>query len=355
MTASSGTPFRLDERALQASALRAQVLERCRRTLHHDMNNAVQSIHSGLELLAKCIDSPGIARISPQECIALLQQQFVTLRQTLTRLVDDITDPPGDPERFDLSALTSDALQLLRHERAASKASTDIAPDVSVHARKVNVRTAVLALLLDAIDHLPSDRVLDVSVVRQGEQAVLEIKGARQSMSAAETAASPLVRMLAQMLANEAAELAVRQVDERISTAIHLPSPADGMSAHAAKAAALRVLIADRNRDAADSLAMILQLEGMQAQTLYSGDRLPKVLATFAPDIALIDIELGCDVQELARAAQAAQRPGARRPLLAQVSSTEGARHEAFDAHLLRPVEWPQLQALIARARSRIR
>ena len=62
MTASSGTPFRLDERALQASALRAQVLERCRRTLHHDMNNAVQSIHSGLELLAKCIDSPGIAR-----------------------------------------------------------------------------------------------------------------------------------------------------------------------------------------------------------------------------------------------------------------------------------------------------
>lgn len=353
MTSSSGSQFRLDERALQASALRAQVLERCRRTLHHDMNNAVQSIHSGLELLAKCIGSPGIARISPQECIALLQQQFVTLRQTLNRLVDDIADPPGDAERFDLSALTSEALQLLRHERAASKAHTTIESGVTAHGRTVNVRTVVLALLLDAIDHLPSDRMLEVSVERRGERAVLEIKSARQSTNAAETAASPLVRVLARMLADEAAELDVKQIDELISTVIYLPSPANETGAHEGNAGSVRVLIADRNRDAADSLAMILQLEGMQAQTLYSADRLPDVLATFDPDVALIDVELAdCDFHALARAAR---QPGARRPLLAQVSSTEEAKHEAFDAHLLRPVEWPQLQALIARARSKIR
>lgn len=327
------------------------MLERCRRTLHHDMNNAVQSIHSGLELLAKCIATPGIVRVSPQECIALLQQQFVTLRQTLDRLVDDIAEPPGDPETFDLSALTSEALQLLRHERAASKAKIDIESGVAAHARKVNVRTTVLALLLDAIDDLSSDGVLEVTIARKGQQAVLEISGIRGSASVEETSVSPLVRALKRMLAEDGAELGVRQAGDAISIAVYLPSPAQGAGPRAASTGPVRVLIADRTRDAADSLAMILQLEGMEARTVYSGDQLRDELASFSPDVALIDIDLpGCDVHDIARAAR---EQGANRPVLAQVSSTDQGKHALFDAHLLRPVEWPQLQALIARARSK--
>ncbi len=351
MPSSSGSTFRLDERNLQSSALRAQVLERCRRTLHHDMNNAVQSIHSGLELLAKCIGMPGVVRVSPQECITLLQQQFVTLRQTLNRLVDDIAEPPGDPETFDVSALTSEALQLLRHERAASKAKLDIEAGVTVHARKVNVRTAILALLLDAIDHLPNEGTVQVAITRKDQQAVLEIGGTHRATSVEEPSARPLVRILKHMLAEDGVDIGVRHTGDAISTALYVPSPANDTSMPAASTAPVRVLIADRTRDAADSLAMILQLEGMEARTVYSGEQLRDVLTSFSPDVALIDIDLpGCNVYEVARAVR---EHDSNRPLLAQVSSTDREKHALFDAHLLRPVEWPQLQALITRARSR--
>lgn len=351
MPSSSGSRFRLDEHDLQSSALRAQVLERCRRTLRHDMNNAVQSIHSGLELLAKCIATPGIVRVTPQECIALLQQQFVTLRQTLDRLVDDIAEPPGEPESFDLSALTSEALHLLRHERAASKAKRALATDTTVTARKVNVRTAVLALLLDTIDHLSDDGGLEVAVVRKDRLAVLEISGPRRTANVEDVLASPLVRMLKHVLAEDSIEIGVSDAGGAIRTALYLPSSAQESSTLAPTAGPVRVLIADRTRDAADSLAMILQLEGMEARTVYSGAQLHDALAAFAPDIALIDVDLpGCDVYEVARTVRA---QGTRRPVLAQVSSTDREKHAVFDAHLLRPVEWPQLQTLIAQARNR--
>jgi DNA-binding response OmpR family regulator len=109
------------------------------------------------------------------------------------------------------------------------------------------------------------------------------------------------------------------------------------------------VLIADRNRDAADSLAMVLQLQGMQTEAVYSGTALSEAIDRFSPDVALIDIDLpGCDVVALA---SSLRERGGSRTLLAQVSSSELVKHQAFDAHFLRPVEWPQLQALVARAK----
>ena len=353
MPSSSGSRFRLDEHALQASALRAQVLERCRRTLRHDINNAIQSIHSGLELLDKCVASADLARVSPQQCIALLQQQFVTLREALDRLVSDIAEPADGSETFDLSALTRDALQLLRHERAASRATIRIESSVTAHARKVDIRTVVLALLFDAIDHAPQDGAIEVDVAQRDQEAIVEIRGARPSMRAEEASASPLTRLIKSLLAAEGVDLRIRQADEIVCMSLHLPSPADQTGMQPAPEDSVRVLIADRNPDAADSLAMLLQLEGMQAQTLYSGEQLQHVLATFAPDIALIDVELsGCDIYEVARAVR---ERDACRPLLAQVSSTDRAKHAVFDVQLLRPVEWPQLEALIARAKDKAR
>jgi CheY-like chemotaxis protein len=353
MTSNGGGKFRFDERELQASALRSQVLEQCHRTLNHDINNAVQSIHSGLELLTKCLNTPGIARISPQECIALLQQQFATLRHTLDRMVKDIAEPPGDPETFDASALVTEALQTLRHERAASKAQTRIDSNVLVHARKVNIRSFTLALLLDAIDDMGADGVLHLDLAQREGLAVLEIRRTRSARDAAAVNARPTVQLVKRLLAAERGELRVEHAGEGVAMIVHLPSPAAQSTQDASHTAApkgpLRVLIADRNRDAADSLAMILQLEGMHAQALYSGTHLAETLARFSPDVALIDIDLpGCDVREVARTAK--QKIG-ERTLLAQVSSTDRLKHEEFDAHLLRPVEWPQLQALIARAR----
>ncbi len=351
MTSPGGSGFRLEGYELQASALRRQVLERCRRTLNHDINNAVQSLHSGLELLGKCISAPGAVRVSPQECLSLLQQQLITLRRTLDQLVNEVAEPAGPAETFDISALISEAVQLLRHERAAARATTNIAPGVNAHASKTDMRTAVLALLLDAIDHLAPEGNIEVSVSHGAGQSLIEIRSTRSVADADQTNTRAVIQAVKRMLAKDGAEINVRAASAGVSTSIYVPAPEQSATPHDSASDSARVLIADRNRDAADSLAMILQLESMEAKALYTGTALTESLAQFSPDVALIDIDLpGCDVSAIVRAMR--EQDG-KRPLLAQVSSSERVKLEGFDAYLVRPVEWPQLQALIAQAKSR--
>jgi CheY-like chemotaxis protein len=350
MSSPASTHFRLTQTELHASALRAQVLERCRRTLNHDMNNAVQSIHSGLELLSKCINTPGIARVSPQECIALLQQQFTSLQQTLNKLIDEIAEAPGATESFDLSALVHEALQMLRHERAIYKAQLRIDPAVHALARKVNVRTFVLALLLDAVDHLPAQAALAVTVTSQNDQVSLEIRGSLASSPEAPSERTMTIMQLVKHLVSaEEGELRVEQIAQERVLTLQLPASAEQPVGEPTQTAAgsnvLRVLIVDRNRDAADSLAMIVQLEGYESHAIYAATQLADTLKGFAPDVVLLDSDLpGCDLNEVPTIARQLPSP----PMLIQVSSSSGTAHAGFDARVVRPVEWPQLQRLLS-------
>ena len=52
----------------------------------------------------------------------------------------------------------------------------------------------------------------------------------------------------------------------------------------------LRVLIADDNRDAADSLSMLLAMEGYEVRTVYGGRAAVLAAETFRPDVVLLDI-----------------------------------------------------------------
>ena len=74
-------------------------------------------------------------------------------------------------------------------------------------------------------------------------------------------------------------------------------NPHDGADADvdAGRAAAggrqpLRVLVADDNRDNADSSAMLLRMAGHDVRTAYSGREALTIAAEFAPQIALLDI-----------------------------------------------------------------
>ena len=355
MNSAPSARFRLDESELHASALRAQVAERSRRALNHDMNNAVQSIHSGLELLSKCLSSPGLARISPQECITLLQQQFITLQQTLNKLLSEIATSPGDPDTIDVSVLVTEALHTLRHERAVSKARLNIDAGVLAIAREVNVRSVALALILDSIDEMGEAGALEVSVHGRGKEVAIYIRSTHGAAGG-----PPQERTIAQVardvLAAEGGKLEVEEEAGSRLIRIGLPAaesnaPARDRNEPASHAdAVLRVLIADPNRDAADSLAMILQLEGYDAKALYNGSQLSETIGRLSPHLVLVDVDLpDCDVREVARRARSG-RTG-KLPMLVQVSSSERAHLGEFDAHLLRPVEWPQLQGLVKAAR----
>jgi CheY-like chemotaxis protein len=322
-------------------------LERCRRTLNHDLNNAVQSIHSGLELLSKCVNSPGTLRVTPQECLNLLQQQFTSLQTTFRKLLSDVAEPPGEPESVDVSAMFQAVLQALRHERSISKAKVAIDPGLSVIARKVNLRSVLFGTLFDAIDHLQPDATLSVGAAEQDRIARFEVRveGAVAKANA-ESQEGTLSELLKRLVRAEGGELNIESSPTHYALVLTLPcAPKTAADDPPTQTTSAKVLIADRNRDAADSLAMILQIEGHVAQTIYVGTELRAALESFSPDIVLIDSDLpGCNPVEIANAVRA--RSG-KRPLFAQVSSSDRAAHSAFDANLIRPVEWPQLQSLL--------
>jgi signal transduction histidine kinase len=103
-----------------------------------------------------------------------------------------------------------------------------------------------------------------------------------------------------------------------------------------------RILIVDDNTDAADSLAMLLQMEGHTAQPVYGPKEALERATAFNPEVILLDIGLpGMDGYEVARRVRAS---GSRAQLVAltgygQFEDVERAQAAGFDAHLVKPVD----------------
>ena len=54
-----------------------------------------------------------------------------------------------------------------------------------------------------------------------------------------------------------------------------------------------KVLVADDERVIADTLAMILNQSGFEAQSVYSGERALELVPTFMPDMLISDVIMG--------------------------------------------------------------
>lgn len=117
-----------------------------------------------------------------------------------------------------------------------------------------------------------------------------------------------------------------------------------------------RVLIVDDNRDAADLAAMVLSVEGHQAEVVYDGFAALRADGRFRPDVVLLDLGLpGLDGFQVAEALSREEPP----PLLIAVSGHAedqvGARSRASGCahHLLKPVDIDAMLRLVADAPSR--
>ena len=107
--------------------------------------------------------------------------------------------------------------------------------------------------------------------------------------------------------------------------------------------APLRVLCVDDNRDAADTLGMLLKLVGFEAVVCHDGATALSVVGRSWPEACVLDVNMpgmdGCELAGLLRAA-----PGGDGLLLVAVTATDGpaatARTAAagFNLHLVKPV-----------------
>jgi PAS domain S-box-containing protein len=116
----------------------------------------------------------------------------------------------------------------------------------------------------------------------------------------------------------------------------------------------LRVFIADDNRDACDSLEMLLTLEHHEVRVAYDGERAFELIGEFRPRIALLDIGMpGMNGYELATRIR--QQPWGQGIHLVALTGwgQEGDRRRAldagFDEHYVKPVDFAVLSDLCRR------
>jgi len=110
-----------------------------------------------------------------------------------------------------------------------------------------------------------------------------------------------------------------------------------------------RVLIVDDNADAADMLALLLQLDGHEVQAVYSSRDALERAQSFRPDVMLLDIGLpeinGYEVAQQLRAIP--QLRDIRLVAVTGYGRSEDrvrARAAGFDDHLVKPVEAIELK-----------
>ena len=122
---------------------------------------------------------------------------------------------------------------------------------------------------------------------------------------------------------------------------------------HVAPPSGKRLLIVDDNRDAANSLAMLLQLQRHEVRVTYSGMAALEMIKTYTPDVVLLDIGMpGMDGYEVARRIR--QTPGLGTVVLAALTGwgqQEDRRRTAeagFDHHLVKPPRPEVLEKLLA-------
>lgn len=121
------------------------------------------------------------------------------------------------------------------------------------------------------------------------------------------------------------------------------PSPA---------AQALRVLIADDNRDAAESLAILLEIDGHEVRTAFTGCEAIALAQELKPHIAFLDIGLpdisGYEVAQALRATAAASHPIKLVAVTGwgQAEDKQNAANAGFDLHFVKPASPDRLKSV---------
>jgi PAS domain S-box-containing protein len=135
--------------------------------------------------------------------------------------------------------------------------------------------------------------------------------------------------------------------------AAEVEEPGDG-AANATAVRRGRVLVADDNRDAAESLGLVLRFMGYEVSIAYSGAEALEVGARERPRAAIIDIGMpGMSGHEVARRMR--REAWGRHAILValtgwgQDTDKQAARAAGFDDHLTKPVDPDDVEAALAK------
>jgi signal transduction histidine kinase/DNA-binding response OmpR family regulator len=360
--------------------------------LAHELRNPLAPIRNGVHILRAI----GSADPNVLEVRDMIERQV----RHLVRLVDDLLDISRitrgkirlKTERVDLAAIASGAVEtcrpLIDERRHRLVVSVPPAP-LRVEGDPVRLAQVVGNLLNNAAKYTPEGGRIWLSTSREANQAVLRVRDS--GMGIPEEMLGSIFDLFTQVdhsldrsqgglgigltLVRRLVELHQGQVEA------HSDGPGQGSEfvvrlplrreegtrllqdtgempslAHAAavpRAPSRRVLVVDDNRDAAESLALLLSVAGHQTRVCHDGPSAVAAAAEFRPEAVLLDIGLpGMDGYEVARRLRA--EPAMPRALLialtgyGQLEDQRRAHEAGFDHHLVKPADLDALAALLA-------
>lgn len=117
-----------------------------------------------------------------------------------------------------------------------------------------------------------------------------------------------------------------------------------------------RVLVVDDNRDAADTMALMLKFKGFETFTCYNGQDGVAKAATFLPMAILLDIGMP-DITGYEACRRIRESETGKSPLIIALTGygsdddKQESENAGFDAHLLKPVHLQELLQLLSAAR----
>ncbi|HEY6451139.1 MAG TPA: ATP-binding protein, partial [Steroidobacteraceae bacterium] len=364
-------------------------------TLAHELRNPLAPIRNGLQILR-------VARGNPQ---ALELASGMMERQVgqLMRLIDDLLDVSRishgkitlNKTRVELASVVYRSIETCRPVLDAMKHELTIVlppPPVPIEADAVRLSQVLFNLLHNACKFTPQGGHIRLRVecdTRQSEQWVL-ISVRDDGIGIPAETLPRVFELFAQAdrslersqgglgigltLVRQLVELHQGTVEARSAGAgcgsefiVHLPvgrdaavsPPPEQRVSDVRRLPGVRnILIADDNRDSADSLAMLLASSGNVVRTAYDGQGAIDLAAADRPDIILLDIAMpklnGYDTARQIRAL-----PGGSSIVLIAMTGfgQQADRHRSkavgFDGHLVKPVDYGAVMELLASVQAR--
>jgi signal transduction histidine kinase/ActR/RegA family two-component response regulator len=387
--AADGSPYRANPRAPVLVMIRLQPksaspLDDFLAVLAHELRNPLAPIRNSMQLMQASEGDVGTMSAAR----AIVERQI----KHLSRIIDDLLDISrinrGQIELHeqptDLTDVIHLALEISRPqlEGKQHRLQIELAREgLSLMADPARLAQAFANLLHNASKYSPAGTPIRIEASTDGGQAIVRVidrgigipasmlerifdlfeqvdrtgRGAHDGLGLGLTLAKRIVELHGGTLVawsdgkDRGSQFTVRlPLAAQPESAITLTPPADAI----APTRRLRILVADDNRDAAQTLAMLLRLDGHDVRAVHDGAEALTLGEAFHPQLLLLDIGMPVlDGYETAR--QVRERPWGRKAQLValtgwgQDSDRRNALNAGFHHHLVKPAEPDALRAVI--------
>ncbi|HVG10181.1 MAG TPA: ATP-binding protein [Thermoanaerobaculia bacterium] len=353
--------------------------------LAHELRNPLAPLRNALHVMRLAGSNPNPATLDQTR--GMMERQV----QQMVHLIDDLLDISRitrgkvelRKERVELAAVVRDALETCRPiiEAGGHELTVSLPPEpITLDADPTRLAQVFANLLNNAAKYTPRGGSIRLSAEQQGNEIVVKVRDTGIGIPA--DMLPRVFEMFTQVdrslersqgglgiglsLVRGLVELHGGSVEARsegpgrgseflVCLSVNPPARAAHAAPNDRRQAAPprhRILVVDDNRDAADSLALLLTLQGSEVRTAYDGLEAIDAAAAFDPDVVLSDLGMPrMNGYEAARKIR--ERCSGRVVLVAMTGwgQEEDKRRSSaagFDYHLVKPVALDDLEQLLA-------